>query len=110
MGTNYIPGTGASFSLDEIHPNPLLCAIDATKKSGQRLVGDVDYASASKVASYITPVPGGVGPMTVALLMENTFKSAERLWERSRSRKIRPLKLNILENVPRYDSFYLRFA
>ncbi|KAF9454495.1 C-1-tetrahydrofolate synthase [Macrolepiota fuliginosa MF-IS2] len=73
---------------------------DATRKSGQRLVGDVDFAAASQVASHITPVPGGVGPMTVALLMENTLKSAERLWEEARSRKIKPLKLNILEKVP----------
>lgn len=74
---------------------------DSTKKSGQRLVGDVDFASAAEVASYITPVPGGVGPMTVALLMDNTLKSAERLWNASRERKVRPLKLNILEPVPR---------
>ncbi|KAJ6547568.1 FTHFS-domain-containing protein [Mycena capillaripes] len=73
---------------------------DATKKSGKRLVGDVDFASASEVASYITPVPGGVGPMTVAMLMENTLKSAERLWERQRHLKVKPLKLNILEKVP----------
>lgn len=73
---------------------------DDTKKTGQRLVGDVEFSSASQVASYITPVPGGVGPMTVALLMENTLKSAERLWEEARSRKIKPLKLNILDKVP----------
>ncbi|KAJ7172469.1 formate--tetrahydrofolate ligase-domain-containing protein [Mycena filopes] len=73
---------------------------DATKKSGQRLVGDVDFASASQVASHITPVPGGVGPMTVAMLMENTLQSAERLWEKQRQLKVKPLKLNILEKVP----------
>lgn len=73
---------------------------DATKKSGQRLVGDVEFASASQVASHITPVPGGVGPMTVALLMENTFKSAKRLWDEAHSRKIKPLKLEILDKVP----------
>ncbi|KAG6909709.1 hypothetical protein DXG01_015911 [Tephrocybe rancida] len=73
---------------------------DATKKSGQRLVGDVEYASASAVASYITPVPGGVGPMTVAMLMENTLVSAERLWNKSRELKVKPLSLNILEKVP----------
>ncbi|KAG6900890.1 hypothetical protein C0993_010009 [Termitomyces sp. T159_Od127] len=73
---------------------------DATKKSGQRLVGDVEYSSASQVASYITPVPGGVGPMTVAMLMENTLDSAERLWNKSRELKVKPLPLNILENVP----------
>ncbi|KAF9500864.1 FTHFS-domain-containing protein [Pleurotus eryngii] len=73
---------------------------DATKKSGQRLVGDVEFESAYKVASHITPVPGGVGPMTVAMLMENTFKAAQRQWESSRNRVLKPLKLNILEKVP----------
>ncbi|KAF6214495.1 hypothetical protein GE061_009238, partial [Apolygus lucorum] len=51
---------------------------DASKKSGQRLVGDVDYDEARTKASFITPVPGGVGPMTVAMLMTNTVISAER--------------------------------
>ncbi|KAI4527658.1 FTHFS-domain-containing protein [Schizophyllum commune Loenen D] len=73
---------------------------DASKKSGQRMVGDVEYAEAAKVASYITPVPGGVGPMTVAMLMDNTYRAAERLWEKARSRKLKPLKLNVLEKVP----------
>ncbi|KAH9935047.1 FTHFS-domain-containing protein [Fomitopsis serialis] len=80
VGTNYIP--------------------DATKKSGQRLVGDVHFASASAVASYITPVPGGVGPMTVAMLMANTLRSAERLWQKERDLKLKPLKLDILAKVP----------
>lgn len=48
---------------------------DKKKKSGKRLVGDVHAPSAKKVAKYITPVPGGVGPMTIAMLMSNTFKS-----------------------------------
>lgn len=43
------------------------------------LVGDVDFEEVSKVASYITPVPGGVGPMTIAMLMANTVKAAENL-------------------------------
>ncbi|KAH6918581.1 C-1-tetrahydrofolate synthase [Coprinopsis sp. MPI-PUGE-AT-0042] len=73
---------------------------DDTKKSGQRLVGDVEYESASAVASHITPVPGGVGPMTVALLMENTYQAALRQWETARSRKVKPLKLDMLEKVP----------
>ncbi|KAL5531250.1 hypothetical protein ACEPAG_4127 [Sanghuangporus baumii] len=73
---------------------------DASKKSGQRLVGDVDFTSASSVASYITPVPGGVGPMTVAMLMSNTFASAERLFLASRSRRVKPLPLTILDKVP----------
>ena len=49
---------------------------DATKASGYRLVGDVDYESVYPKASAITPVPGGVGPMTIAMLLSNTFKSA----------------------------------
>ena len=43
-----------------------------------KVVGDVDFESAEKVAGYITPVPGGVGPMTVAMLMKNTIIAAER--------------------------------
>jgi methylenetetrahydrofolate dehydrogenase (NADP+) / methenyltetrahydrofolate cyclohydrolase / formyltetrahydrofolate synthetase len=73
---------------------------DETKKSGQRLVGDVHYASASAVASHITPVPGGVGPMTVAMLMVNTFTSAERHFNEARQRTVRPLPLNLLRPVP----------
>jgi methylenetetrahydrofolate dehydrogenase (NADP+)/methenyltetrahydrofolate cyclohydrolase len=46
---------------------------DATKKSGQRLVGDVDFENVAPKCSYITPVPGGVGLMTVAALMQNTL-------------------------------------
>ena len=51
---------------------------DASKKSGFRLVGDVEFATASQVASAITPVPGGVGLMTRAMLMVNTVQSARR--------------------------------
>ncbi len=47
---------------------------DPSKKSGSRLVGDVDYAAVSPLASAITPVPGGVGPMTIAMLMKNTLR------------------------------------
>ncbi len=49
---------------------------DASAKSGSRLVGDVDYASVFLKARAITPVPGGVGPMTIAMLMHNTYRSA----------------------------------
>ncbi|KAL3660008.1 hypothetical protein V7S43_014933 [Phytophthora oleae] len=51
---------------------------DATKKSGYRLVGDVDFEAAVKVVHAITPVPGGVGPMTVAMLLKNTIQCATR--------------------------------
>lgn len=50
---------------------------DATKKSGHRLVGDVNFAEAKEVAGWLTPVPGGVGPMTIAMLMQNTLRAAQ---------------------------------
>ena len=51
---------------------------DATKAKGTRLCGDVHFASAVEVASKITPVPGGVGPMTIAMLLRNTVRAAQR--------------------------------
>lgn len=51
---------------------------DATKKKGSRLVGDVDFENLRTVASHMTPVPGGVGPMTVTALLLNTLKAAKR--------------------------------
>jgi 5,10-methylene-tetrahydrofolate dehydrogenase/methenyl tetrahydrofolate cyclohydrolase len=50
---------------------------DSKKKRGYRLVGDVDFKGAQQVASAITPVPGGVGPMTIAMLLKNTLRAAE---------------------------------
>jgi methylenetetrahydrofolate dehydrogenase (NADP+) / methenyltetrahydrofolate cyclohydrolase len=52
---------------------------DSTKKSGTRLVGDVDFERVREVASLITPVPGGVGKMTIAMLMRNTVRAAARM-------------------------------
>jgi methylenetetrahydrofolate dehydrogenase (NADP+) / methenyltetrahydrofolate cyclohydrolase len=51
---------------------------DATARNGFRLVGDVDFASACETAGRITPVPGGVGPMTITMLLHNTLESARR--------------------------------
>ena len=50
---------------------------DATRKSGYRLVGDVDYDAVAEKASAISPVPGGVGPMTIAMLLANTLRAAQ---------------------------------
>lgn len=80
VGTNYIP--------------------DDSKKSGQRLVGDVDFESAVEVASHITPVPGGVGPMTVAMLLRNVVDSADSYFDRQKSRKVTPLPLKLKQPVP----------
>lgn len=75
---------------------------DSTKKNGQRLVGDVAYEEVAKVASYITPVPGGVGPMTVAMLMKNTVISAQKSAQKllNVQWKLRILKLNPVRPVP----------
>jgi methylenetetrahydrofolate dehydrogenase (NADP+)/methenyltetrahydrofolate cyclohydrolase len=52
---------------------------DASAKDGSRLVGDVDFQAVRSVAGKITPNPGGVGPMTIAMLMQNTVRAAERV-------------------------------
>ncbi|KAL9619522.1 MAG: hypothetical protein Q9160_005885 [Pyrenula sp. 1 TL-2023] len=80
VGTNYIP--------------------DNTKKAGRRLIGDVEFSSAVEVASQITPVPGGVGPMTVAMLMQNVVNSATSYFDRQKARHITPLPLKLLSPVP----------
>ncbi|MCR5063930.1 MAG: bifunctional 5,10-methylene-tetrahydrofolate dehydrogenase/5,10-methylene-tetrahydrofolate cyclohydrolase [Treponema sp.] len=54
---------------------------DSTKKSGFRLIGDSDFDTLKEKCSYITPVPGGVGPMTIAMLMQNTLISAQKFSE-----------------------------
>ena len=51
---------------------------DDSKKRGYRIAGDVHFESVSKKASYITPVPGGVGPMTIAMLLKNTLLARQR--------------------------------
>ncbi|QSZ31549.1 hypothetical protein DSL72_001116 [Monilinia vaccinii-corymbosi] len=73
---------------------------DESKKSGQRLVGDVDFESASEVASQITPVPGGVGPMTIAMLLQNVVESATAYFDRQKARAIKPLPLKLETPVP----------
>ncbi|KIW74743.1 hypothetical protein Z517_11513 [Fonsecaea pedrosoi CBS 271.37] len=80
VGTNYIP--------------------DPSKSSGQRLVGDVEFESAVQVASQITPVPGGVGPMTVAMLMQNVVDAASSYFERLKARHVTPLPIKLEKPVP----------
>jgi methylenetetrahydrofolate dehydrogenase (NADP+) / methenyltetrahydrofolate cyclohydrolase len=52
--------------------------VGMNRKADGKLVGDVEFAAAAERASYITPVPGGVGPMTIAMLMKNTLEAAQR--------------------------------
>ncbi|GAA0684334.1 bifunctional methylenetetrahydrofolate dehydrogenase/methenyltetrahydrofolate cyclohydrolase FolD [Marinobacterium maritimum] len=62
-----------------IKPGAIVIDVGINRLDDGRLVGDVDYAPAAERAGWITPVPGGVGPMTVASLMENTLEAANRL-------------------------------
>lgn len=82
--------------------NSRLLISDPLKRNGQKLVGDVAYDECKKIASHITPVPGGVGPMTVCMLMSNTVKSAEKFAERLLNTKwnLRTLPLKIQSPVP----------
>ncbi|MYN12213.1 bifunctional methylenetetrahydrofolate dehydrogenase/methenyltetrahydrofolate cyclohydrolase FolD [Pusillimonas sp. TS35] len=63
---------------DMIKPGAVVIDVGINRGENGKLVGDVDFASASQVAGAITPVPGGVGPMTIAMLLVNTLEAAER--------------------------------
>lgn len=62
---------------DWVKPGAVVIDVGINRLESAKLVGDVDYETASKKASWITPVPGGVGPMTIASLLENTLQAAE---------------------------------
>ena len=62
---------------DMVKEGAIVIDIGINKTEDGRLVGDVDYAAVSLKCSFITPVPGGVGPMTIAMLLENTIKAAK---------------------------------
>lgn len=62
---------------DMVKPGAVVIDVAMNRNEDGKLCGDVDFAAVSEVASYITPVPGGVGPMTRAMLMENTYKAAK---------------------------------
>jgi methylenetetrahydrofolate dehydrogenase (NADP+)/methenyltetrahydrofolate cyclohydrolase len=77
-------GVPNALTADMISPGTVVIDVgnnrvpDSTRKSGFRMVGDVDYEACAEKASWITPVPGGVGPMTVTMLLSNTVAAAER--------------------------------
>ena len=62
-----------------VRPGAVVIDVGVNRLPDGTLAGDVDYASVAEVASAITPVPGGVGPMTIAMLLANTVRSAERV-------------------------------
>ncbi len=79
-------GQPAFLKADMVKPGAVVIDVgttrvpDATKKSGFRLSGDVDFDSVAPLCSYITPVPGGVGPMTICMLMLNTLAAGKHLY------------------------------
>ena len=75
---------------DWIGPGAIVIDVGINRGDDGKLVGDVDFASARERAAWITPVPGGVGPMTIAMLMSNTLKAAQWQDERPRSRWRQP--------------------
>lgn len=77
-------GSAGAITADMVKPGAIIIDVgnnwieDPSRKSGRRLVGDVDFEGVKKVAAAITPVPGGVGPLTIAMLLANTLMLAEQ--------------------------------
>ncbi len=82
-------GRPGMVTADMVKPGAVVIDVGTTRVEapdrprGFRVAGDVDFDAVSEVASWITPVPGGVGPMTIAILLQNTLEAAERLQDRS---------------------------
>ena len=70
-------GKTGLITADMVKPGAVVIDVAMNRNEAGKLCGDVDFAAVSQVASYSTPVPGGVGPMTRAMLMENTYKAAK---------------------------------
>jgi methylenetetrahydrofolate dehydrogenase (NADP+) / methenyltetrahydrofolate cyclohydrolase len=64
---------------DMVKPGAVVLDVGMNRNDEGKLCGDVDFEGVEKVASYITPVPGGVGPMTITMLLVNTLEAAERI-------------------------------
>ena len=72
-------GRARMITAEMVKPGAIVIDVGINRLPDGKLAGDVDFEGVSKVASHITPVPGGVGPMTIAMLLGNTVKSAERV-------------------------------
>ena len=70
-------GTAKMIKADMVKPGAVVIDVGMDRDENGKLCGDVDFDEVSKVAGYITPVPGGVGPMTIAMLMRNTYTAAK---------------------------------
>lgn len=62
-----------------VKKNSVIIDVGINRDDNGKIIGDVDFENVSKKSSYITPVPGGVGPMTIAMLMNNVIKAAENV-------------------------------
>ena len=71
-------GKAEFLKADMVKPGAVVIDVGINRNAEGKLVGDVEYSSVSEVASYITPVPGGVGPMTITMLLKNTLTAAEK--------------------------------
>lgn len=71
-------GRADFITADMVKPGAVVIDVGMNRRADGKLTGDVDFAGVSEVASYITPVPGGVGPMTITMLLKNTLTAAKR--------------------------------
>jgi methylenetetrahydrofolate dehydrogenase (NADP+)/methenyltetrahydrofolate cyclohydrolase len=71
-------GRRNTVTADMIKPGAVVIDVGMNRDDNGKLCGDVDFDNAREVAGYITPVPGGVGPMTITMLLANTLEAAER--------------------------------
>ncbi len=70
-------GRAGTLTADMVKPGAVVIDVGMNRNADGKLCGDVDFAGVSEVASWISPVPGGVGPMTIAMLLDNTVRAAE---------------------------------
>lgn len=66
---------------DYIKPGAIVIDVGMDRDENNKLCGDVDFDDVVEEAGFITPVPGGVGPMTITMLLANTLKAAKRIWK-----------------------------
>ncbi len=82
-------GRRNTLTADMVKPGAIVIDVGMNRNDAGKLCGDVDFAEVSRIASHITPVPGGVGPMTITMLLVNTLQAAERAADPS-PRRIEP--------------------
>ena len=79
-------GRRNTVTADMVKPGAIVIDVGMNRDDAGKLCGDVDFAGVSEVASHVTPVPGGVGPMTITMLLMNTVESAERVLGKKQER------------------------